>query len=282
MLGKVLKYEMRSSARLLLPLFAIGLIVSAAARLMFFIAPKIWAPAGDFITGIASIASVLVVIGVALLGIAAVVMRFYQSMVSTEGYLSFTLPVTPNTHVAARTISGTIWGSLGVLVAIVCLFIFVPGLLAMDEEMAVMSSTVSLADIPFDIWASIIGLLLFFIVTSVLTSLMQFYASIAIGPSIIRNRLGGSVIAYILLNTIQGILMVPIMMLPLMNSFGLTNDEFARNFMGLMEADVFASVRNMMGVMWQFALFTVAIGLVFAAAQYLLSVFFFKKKLNLE
>lgn len=42
--------------------------------------------------------------------------RFYQSLFSDEGYLAFTLPVTPGQHLLARTLVGGLWALIDTVI----------------------------------------------------------------------------------------------------------------------------------------------------------------------
>ena len=89
-----MKYEMRSQSRLLLPLHALLLLASILGR--FFITGKEVYGAGSTVVFVILITLYLF----SLVGISTgtqlfISVRFSQSLFSDEGYLAFTLPVTP-------------------------------------------------------------------------------------------------------------------------------------------------------------------------------------------
>lgn len=291
MLGKVMKYELRASGRLLLPLFGLAIIVCALLRLAIWGIPAIWESAGNIVTPMATLFGIVLIIVVAVLAFVAVVVRFYQGMVSNEAYLSFTLPVKPSTHVLGRLLTGSLYSFAGILVATVGLFILVPQLsvlfnpdLMIPTNMNGTQFMLRLGDIPSDILLSFIGVLLVSLVLGVVTNLLFLYVSMAIGTAISpRNRILGSVAAYLILNTVESILTIPFAILPMMLTMGTTNEAVASYMAGLASSsDVFESMRAIFGTLWFILGISLLVSLVFAVVHYFLTTYFFSKKLNLE
>lgn len=107
MLIHLMKYEMRSQSRLLLPLHALLLLASILGR--FFITGKIYNHVPTIIFIILITLYVFSLIGISTGTQLFISARFYQSLFTDEGYLAFTLPVTPGQHLLARTLVGGFW-----------------------------------------------------------------------------------------------------------------------------------------------------------------------------
>ncbi len=129
MLRKLLKYEFRYNARIILPIF-LGMLVLGAvggvtvascvkilqdlpARMSFFVALMNE-------SGILLGCVMLSVIGAASLFVMFVLLwRFYKSFYSDEAYLTHTLPVTVTQNMCCKTLSGFGWYLAGIIVAVV-------------------------------------------------------------------------------------------------------------------------------------------------------------------
>lgn len=293
MLGKVTKYEMLSCGRVLIPLFGMGVAMSIILKGLFFMAPRIWEPAGMFIESVSTMVSMVLLMALAFAGFVIPVLRYYKSMAAEEGYLTYTLPVKVTTHMAGRLIAGSIWGVAGILVTLVCGIILIPGFFGMASGGASVpvSATlngettqlmVALKEIPFDIKANIVGLCLVLLVVSVVSNLLYFHTSIALGTVLMKNRVIGAILGYLLLNAVQSLLSLPLMLLPL-SFLGRTNSEFIRFIEGLVvPGNTAGTTRNILGLIWAFMGVIVLITALYAVAHWFITRYCFTKKLNLE
>ncbi len=290
MLGKVFKYEMRNCVRSLGPLFGMAVAMAAVLRLMLVIAPYIWEPAGNLLEVLAGSMGTLVLVAVVILAFVFVVMRFFKSMVGGESYLTNTLPVKTSTQLGARLLAHSIWCVLGIITAILCGLIFIPGF---AESLFGASYTgyangrqivtIHLYSLPPGILWSIIGLIVVFVLTVVVTTLIRFYASIAIGTKLTSSKVGGSFLGYLILNYAQMIAMIPLILLPVVAIVGQSNRDFVSFFdQFIVIGDPVATLGNALGLMWLFAGIFIAVNLVFAGICWWLSWHFLGKKLNLD
>lgn len=116
MVRKLLKYEIFAYARTLTPMYLILLGISVLCRLVQLFE-------NDGVSyGIVFTSSVvaLVITLIACIGMTAVfgVVRFYKNLYSAEGYLSFTLPVTPTAHLVSKTAAQLIFQAIAVAVCL--------------------------------------------------------------------------------------------------------------------------------------------------------------------
>ena len=284
MLSKVLKYEMKSSGRMLFPAFVLSLLLAAFARFMMFIAPRIWEPAGQLLISLASSLGILLLVGIVAFAFVFILIRFGQGMSSNEAYLSFTLPVSIDTHIIGRLISGTIFTFLSVITAILCGMIFIPDFISQFADMfdtVTAGTSLQLSAIPADIWVSGIGLILLFTITTIVFNILTVYASLGIGTRLTRSNILGGIAGYFILNSIESVLSL-IFMLPLMGVFGSSNDDIILYFESLATDNMFDTLRNILDMMWIFIGVITLINIIFAVVHYFLTRYFYGKKLNLE
>ncbi|MCR4781373.1 MAG: hypothetical protein K5851_01300 [Lachnospiraceae bacterium] len=125
MLGKLIKYDLKSMFRSLTPLFIAFLIVGV---LTGFILPSVNDNNPVFMqitTGLLILLLVGLTIAVYVMTMIIIIRRFYTNLLSDEGYLSFTLPVSHFAHFMSKSISAyiaTIVSGLVGLVGYVLLF----------------------------------------------------------------------------------------------------------------------------------------------------------------
>ena len=125
MVKKLLKYELYAYTRTLLPVYAILLGISALCRFVQFFE-------NDHVSyGILFWSSVtaLIITVIACIGMTVGygIVRFYKNLFSLEGYLSFTLPVTPTAHLIAKTLGQFIFCAAAVAVSLVSVAIATAG-----------------------------------------------------------------------------------------------------------------------------------------------------------
>ena len=128
MFGKCLKYELRSTAKTILPLFIAVIVLSLLVGIGFCVDGRLIpdAPEGETTTTAAAIFSLVqvllvfaLVLGIMAMAITVFVVmirRYYVSFFSDEGYLTFTLPVSVDCHLMTKVISMTIWNAASILV----------------------------------------------------------------------------------------------------------------------------------------------------------------------
>lgn len=112
MLGKLIKYEFKSSGRLIPIIYLIVGLLTVTGVLLTFANLYIYTAIAFillFLAGAAALVTTYVVI----------FLRFYHGMFGSEGYLAMTLPVTSGQLYLSKTIVAAIWLFLSNLVCIV-------------------------------------------------------------------------------------------------------------------------------------------------------------------
>lgn len=119
MLGKLLKYDMRYVARLMPFMYLVAFVLSLFTSLIVFSISKLSEMSFILVMTVPFLLLALVV--VAYSGLIMVAMRIYKSLYSDEGYLTFTLPVTPTQLIWSKILLYVIWELMGIIVAIICI-----------------------------------------------------------------------------------------------------------------------------------------------------------------
>lgn len=133
MLGKLIKHDFKSLSRILFPtqLAIIGatIIATAGIKLTMTInynsfSDERWAGLLQVLSGLISGLMIMGII-VAFFFVAFVIFqRFYKNFMCSEGYLTFTLPVTAAKLLWSKLITAMLWLIISAFVGFFCLFIF--------------------------------------------------------------------------------------------------------------------------------------------------------------
>lgn len=198
MLGKLLKDELKSYR------FSLG--ITFLAGLVFTVFMKIFCmlPYDDGIREMMQILGAYAYYYVIMLiGTAAqvlIIVRFYTTMVADRGYLTWTLPVKPSTHIWAKLIGGIIWKMIANIVITLLLGVFYIGnYWELDWRELVEEIWASIPDI-MDLfklqYLPAIFLTLLAILLWSVTSILMLYMCIAIGQLFGKWRIIASIGAY--------------------------------------------------------------------------------------
>lgn len=211
MLGKLLKYELKSTSRMMGVLYLAVLVVAAVVG---FIARGmiLGATQGNAIAVVISgLIYVLLIMALMIVTIVMILQRFYKNLLKGEGYLMHTLPVPTWMLVASKVISSLIWILLSIAVLIVSIFVLVlAGILG--------NGIFFTADID---WASIDWTSIFKlfrestgeVIMTIVASIVQIvrivllvYTAMAIGAAAKSHKVFYSVLTFIIILVIMGII----------------------------------------------------------------------------
>lgn len=210
MLSTLMRYDFKRLLKTILPLCGAVLLGSGLFSFVFW---RISSPLSFEIYlmipyMLLMFASVLVVIGGFVFCFVQICLYFQKSLMSDEGYLTFTLPVTQNQILLSKTVAGSVCGLLAVCALIAAFFIMFMGIEnAAGESLTEMGITVtaggmeditgaSLADL-----APLILMSVLFGIVSVIQTVIRIYFAVTAGYCISKNhKVLGSIGFYILLN----------------------------------------------------------------------------------
>jgi hypothetical protein len=264
MLGKLIKYEIRATSRIFLPMYALLFVFALINK--FFIAintdymkvPQI----------IAMSVFVAIIVGICVMTLVVTIQRFNKNLLTDEGYLSFTLPVKAHSHVDCKMIVSLIWFVLSGVVAMLSIFV-----LAVDQNTLVhlQEFFAECADAFRQVGANgaiviLEGILL--LVFSVLSCIITIYAAITIGNMSSKHKLLAGVGAYIGFGVIEQIAGTT-----MMTAFHDWPERYFDNI-----KTVQGGVQAAETVMLVMIIYT----LVFGVIYYVLTNWMLKNKLNLE
>ncbi len=271
MLGKLLKHEFNATGRLFLPVFALLIILTPLLGSLISIVGLDNNSSLGIIMGLSMFGYIILLLGVFVACFVFIVMRFYKSMTTDEAYLTFTLPVKTSSLILSRLIPAFVWNLVTMILVLFSIagFTLIIGVWELsdigrlwDFILQFIPSLASEQNSVITMLVLLAGTLFF----SSIAGTLQIYASIALGQTMRTHRLLFSFVYYIVLYVIMQIIST-ICVLPLMSK-GMN--------------PVFNSPAEILD--FYNLTFTLSIGasVLFGIGCYILTVIFFKKKLNLE
>jgi len=211
MLSKLLKYELKATGRIFLPLFLALLMFAGITRFIAPIGPEEWAAPAT----ISMIIYIIILVGMFVMTFIMMIQRFKNNLLSDEGYLMHTLPVKPWKHIVSKLFVSMLWIVASGIVALISILI-----ITLDKG-RLTKIAVGFADLyhqAFEQLGASIYLLSFEIILGILVSLASVilivYASIAMGHLFNQHKMLASFGAFIILSTLSQLLFTLISMTP--------------------------------------------------------------------
>lgn len=187
MLGKLLKQDFRATARIMLPLYAavpvLGLFTNLITRLCENQNGFLIRAIGALVSFVFSLSLIAAVVTTVVL----MILRFYRNLMTDEGYLMFTLPVSTTELIFSKLIVSVVW-FLGTF-AVDALGLLVTGRFGSYQNAVHFQVTYTFG-IPMT-GAQSAGLIIEFVAFLLLCCIalcLMTYAAMAIGQSFKKNK----------------------------------------------------------------------------------------------
>ena len=206
MLGKLLKHEFRATARTMLPMFGVVVLLSVLANLGFAQIADAENGALDILFGLCIFAFFLGLFTMGVMAMVVMIQRFYKNVLGDEGYLTLTLPVNVHEIVWSKLIVSFVWFLATGLIAIGAVFIAVftltytelgemfQNMPSFGEMLRLFFEKTSIT--PLQLTGAIAQFAAMIILSS-LTTCLHFYAAMALGHSFSNNKVLLSVVFFI-------------------------------------------------------------------------------------
>jgi len=264
MLKKLLKYEYKATARMMLPIYLLVLVLSLGMRASIAVLDR---DVDEWLAVICIFVIVLFVISVIAVFVMQMVItinRFRLNLLSDEGYVMFTLPVSVHQLVWSKLIVSVTWMIGALLVTILSVGIITMNVnifLDMIREILAALSRFT-TYYALNVTAVVLESLAVTLV-SCISGALQIYAAMAIGYSCDRHKFAISIGVYVGFQFVMQ-MVLQVILTPL-----------------LLNLDMFRTMEPMLAVhitMLGTALWSVAVGAVF----YFITTHMLTNKLNLE
>ncbi len=229
MFGKLLKYEFKSTSRIMwllyVGLIGVALLLGLVVRVgdVFDLADVDYSYSGIFMENEAMsklLSTVLTFLGIAyflvltammVITTVMIVLRFYRNLLGDEGYLMHTLPVSTTKLIVSKLIISLLWMVFAGIATILSAFVFAVSsgflgyLIKEGRLLEVIKEVLGMTN-----WGSVTLVLLSILVETV-GSILMFYLSMAIGNMANKNKGIISVLAYLGISTVLSIVLAVLM-----------------------------------------------------------------------
>ena len=295
MLGKLIKHDFHSLSRVLLPTQLAVLAATILATLGFVFNYRVgysnfnengFLQLLKLITGFLSVVMVLAIIASAVLVAFIIFQRFYKNLMCSEGYLTFTLPVSTSEILWSKLITAMIWTIISSVVIFISINIFV---LFGTADSGIVNTEVynqigyALQEVDKIIGARIVWPILEFallMLVGTAYSILQVYLALIIGGMVSqKHKILASIgfyfviqIAVSILSSIAQFFLAGSMTNTMMN---LDNASFETQ-------NALETYNLIIGAIQPYFWFYLVFSLAITAGFFLLSRYFLKNKLNLE
>lgn len=198
MLRKLLKYEIKASARKFLPLYGAILFFSLIFNLnMQFIK-------NDTFTGISAIVLASLFIALGVITLMTIIGRFKDNLLSDEGYLMFTLPVSAEKLVLSKVLNSVFWLIASGIASVLAVVLGVVN----KELFGLLNELISkymyyIKQIEIQHIVALITLLVTLLTQAVYIILLIYFSmSVSQFPAFIKHRKAASFIAFVITNSV--------------------------------------------------------------------------------
>lgn len=273
MLGKLIKYEFRNTAKVMLILYLFTAAVTAFGSVV--LSMDVIQHGTSSITDVLTITTMLVymltIFALFVVTYIYMCIHFYKTMYSDQGYLTHTLPVKTLTTFHVKLFVSMIWTVLSCMVLIASVLALVTGV-SRGEIWAEINPTL------FEQFRTFFGLSFgqflayggVSIVLSCLNYLLWIYASMSIGQLFGQHKIGASIAAGALLSVINQIASTIIMVITGYSTFLLFDEAAASSAQAA--RSIFGSFMNS----------AMIYNLLYIAALYMVCNVIVRKHINLD
>lgn len=265
MLAKLIKYDLKATAKIFFLLHILYLTICFCVRIFFMDRLDFSASEESLISSIAIMASLILflITAINLCTWLLITFRFYRNLFGREGYLSWTLPVSGLQHLWAKIISGYIYMFADVFLLSTGILILVTGKNITDAYSVaapVFTQELGISLSGFSSW------LFLFSAFSCISTVIMSYFCVAVGQLFPGHRILCAIAAYFITTFIVQILaFVPMTALGLLPGYDLLGTQ-----PGSVADYVFAALSISLVLMG-----------ILTVIQYIVTHIILKKKVNL-
>lgn len=202
MFGKLMKYEMKSLSKGLIPLYGAILAVALINSIMWSVSGNGPMNSSSTIGGLSQLTALLVYFGlfvaIAVVTFLVVIQRFYKGLLGQEGYLMFTLPVPTWQLTLSKLLGATIMTMLSGIVGILSIIIL--GAVGLDWNAFLRGMNDLIANWDMNMTMFVIELILLGIVSAA-SAVVDIYIAMALGHLSNKHRVAMSFVWFIVLQT---------------------------------------------------------------------------------
>ena len=203
MLGKLIKHEFKDTGKVLLPLnlalICVTIIGMIVLGLRIFETDSI---AVGFLAVALVLFYILAIVALFIVTYIYLMIRFYRSMYSSEGYLTHTLPVSTFSILNTKILVSVFWAFLTMVLSVASVFALIFSALGASGELSSVDWSNVWSEMEYVFGTSIssvIGWGLLLMLLSSFSGLLMIYCSISIGQLFNKYKVGAAIVTYVII-----------------------------------------------------------------------------------
>jgi hypothetical protein len=208
MLNKLMKYELKATSRLLVPLYLIMIILSLVNSL--FLNINDYEGIVGVINVFLKISYVLSIFVVLIVTVLYMIIRFYKNLLTDEGYLMFTLPTKTHHLITSKLLSTLLWIIVSIIAILISLFVMFASQINLSDIINGLNEFTAALNRELGGNSAVLLIeLAFMVILGIVANILLIYVSIAIGQLFSKHKIIGSFAAYMLIYmAIQFLMMI--------------------------------------------------------------------------
>ena len=260
MLIKLMKHELKATARLLIPLYLMLLCTTVINRIVLRL--DIYEGILGIISGFLIFAYILLIVAILAVTSLLMIIRFYKNLLSEEGYLMFTLPAKTHQLITSKLLITLFWIIVSIVVILSSLYIVFATQVRMSNVMDVINEAIAELHTVGGNWNLLLAELAIMCLLGLISKILLFYVSIAVGQLVTGNKLIGSFVSFVAITAaMQFFIVIIIVVFSMLYSVNLYDASILPKF--ILPVSIVITMLECVGF--------------YAATNYI-----FKRKLNLE
>lgn len=259
MLGKLLKYEFKATSRIFIPLLLLLVILTPITKIMVSFIDKFKGFA-EIIPILTTASYGMLIIAICVTAFIFMIYRFYKNLLTEEGYLMFTLPVSVHSLVLSKAIVAFFWTIVSYAASGLSFLVLIYSAELKDKFFYYydMISKAAYAEMKFELTNFIVWTCVLMLISQIYI-IFYAYCSIAIGQ-LSRHKILGAIAAAIVINITLQVVMNAVLI-----PFTISIDE----------TNIVSSLTNLY-------LISAAMSIAITAVFYFITTTVLQKKLNLN
>lgn len=274
MLGKLIKYDLKSTTKFLLIIHLFLVAASVFGRV--FITGRLdfeMEGVNELLLTLTFVLFIIVFVGVSYGTYIVIAVRFYKNLFSDEGYLTNTLPVTRGMHLLAKTLSGGIWAVIDMFLIFVSTWILLSIPLLTDTIGAHWDEFIRLLGFggqgDFSLFLAHLTLVS---IIGGFCSVISIEASVIFGQLFNSHKVLGAVVSYFAITVVLSVVSTVVMSMT-----GVLGENLA-----VSNASPDSMTFSFAGYMTDLLNATLGLSVATAVILYIASFFILKKRINLS
>lgn len=274
MLGKLIKYDLKSTTKFLLIIHLFLVAASVFGRV--FITGRLdfeMEGVNELLLTLTFVLFIIVFVGVSYGTYIVIAVRFYKNLFSDEGYLTNTLPVTRGMHLLAKTLSGGIWAVIDMFLIFVSTWILLSIPLLTDTIGAHWDEFIRLLGFggqgDFSLFLAHLTLVS---IVGGFCSVISIEASVIFGQLFNSHKVLGAVVSYFAITVVLSVVSTVVMSMT-----GVLGENLA-----VSNASPDSMTFSFAGYMTDLLNATLGLSVATAVILYIASFFILKKRINLS